>query len=198
MRRAADKMTSSFRAPENAAAPKAAAAGGLHLRPLQEKDIPGMLEWMKDPAVNLFFHFDPAAVTAETAAAFVRAAQDTSADLHLACADDSGEYLGTISLKHIDRTNRNAEYAVSFRRCAQGTGAAAFATREILRRAFEAEGLEKVYLNVLAENTRARHFYEKNGFCLEGIARRQLFVRGAFRDLYWYGMTKERYLEWTK
>lgn len=162
----------------------------MRLRKLQEKDVPLIYEWMKDPQVNCFFRFDPGRVTPDTVRAFVVQAQDTSADMHLACVNDADEYLGTISLKHIDRDDGTAEYAVAFRKSAQGSGAARFATREILRIAFEELHLEKVYLNVLTDNQHAIHFYEKVGFVREGHARKAVVINGQRRDLYWYGLLK--------
>lgn len=165
----------------------------MRLRKLQEKDVPLILEWMKDQQINCFFRFDPDKVTEETVRAFVKKAQETEQDMHLACVDENDTYLGTVSLKHIDPLDATAEYAVSFRAGAQGTGAARYATKEILRIAFEQLNLEKVYLNVLAENEHAMHFYEKNGFVREGLARQAIVVRGRRRDLFWYGLLKGEY-----
>lgn len=162
----------------------------MRLRKLKEKDVPLIYEWMKDPRINCFFRFDAEQVTPRMVCTFVQQAQETKENLHLACVNDADEYLGTISLKHIDFRDATAEYAVSFRAAAQGTGAAAFATRSILRIAFEELGLEKVYLNVLTDNTRAIRFYEKLGFVREGLSRSAIVVKGERKDLCWYGMLK--------
>ncbi|MFR1808044.1 MAG: GNAT family N-acetyltransferase [Pygmaiobacter massiliensis] len=162
----------------------------MKLRKLEEKDIPWILEWMKDPEVNCFFRFDPVAVTHQTVADFVAAAQDFSKARHYACVDDNDIYLGTISLKNINEKDKNAEYAISFRKAAQGNGAAKFATLEILRIAFEEMSLARVYLNVLENNARARKFYEKCGFRYEGTFQRHLCIKGVFYNLCWYGFTK--------
>lgn len=66
--------------------------------------------------------------------------------------DENDEYLGTVSLKCIDTTAGTAEYAISMRSCAHGSGAAADGTREILKVAFDKLHLNGVYLNVLADN----------------------------------------------
>lgn len=166
----------------------------MKLRKLEQKDIPLIYEWMKDPRVNCFFRFDPDAVTMETVKNFVCTAQDMKTNMHLACVDDCDEYLGTISLKHIDPTDKTAEYAVSFRYSAHGTGAARFATQEILRIAFEKLDLEKVYLNVLEENVHACRFYEKQGFVYEGTARSHIRIGKTRHDLKWYGILKENWL----
>ena len=165
---------------------------GIHLRPLQEKDIPGMLEWMHDPEISRWFRFNAEEMTEERALRFIEGSFTDTA-VHYAVADGSDTYLGTISLEEIDRENGHALYAVAMRSCAQGTGAAMAATRELLRIAFEEMGLERVYLNVLADNDRAKCFYEKAGFKCEGRFRRHLKLRGEWRDWDWYAMLKDEF-----
>ena len=165
---------------------------GIHLRPLQEKDIPGMLEWMHDPEINRWFRFDPDQMTRESAAEFILNSM-TDESRHYAVADEADEYQGTISLEHIDPKNRHAMYAISLRTCAHGSGAAMAATREVLRIAFDELGLERVFLNVLADNVRARKFYEKAGFRYEGCFRRHLKLREVWHDWAWYAVLKEEY-----
>lgn len=165
----------------------------MRLRKLEKKDVPFILEWMKDPEVNCFFRFDPEKITENTVSEFVILAQDFSQSRHYACVNAEDEYLGTISLKHLNVQDKNSEYAISFRRSAQGSGAAGFATQEILRIAFKEMQLERVYLNVLEQNTRARNFYKKNGFSYEGTFYRHLCIKGVFNNLCWYGITKGQY-----
>ena len=72
-------------------------------------------------------------------------------DMHFAIVDDKNdEYLGTISLKHIDYKNHNAEYAISTRKKVRGSGIAQKSTELILDYAFNNLDLHKVYLNVLS------------------------------------------------
>lgn len=165
----------------------------MRIRQLEKKDIPFILEWTKDPAVNCFFRFDPEKITSQTIEQFIIAAHTTKQDIHLACVDDNDEYLGTISLKNIDRAAKTAEYATSFRAKAQGIGAAQYATDQILAIAFGDMALERIYLNVLEYNARARRFYEKNGFVYEGLFRSHLCVQGKRVGLCWYGLLKGEY-----
>ncbi|MDD2992314.1 MAG: GNAT family protein [Pygmaiobacter sp.] len=161
----------------------------MKLRKLEKKDIPYICEWMWDSKVNRFFRFKPEEITEQTVEKFVENAQFTQKNMHLACVDEKDEYLGTVSLKNIDLYSKKSEYAISFRSFAQGTGAARFATKEILRIAFEDIGLEKVYLNVMEENVHAWHFYEKLGFLLEK-GEEQVFIQGIPKKLKWYGMER--------
>ena len=139
---------------------------------------------MHDPEISRWFRFNAEEMTEERALRFIEGSFTDTA-VHYAVADDSDTYLGTISLEDIDRENGHALYAVAMRSCAQGTGAAMAATREVLHIAFGEMGLERVYLNVLADNARAKRFYEKAGFKCEGRFRRHLKLRGEWRDWDW-------------
>ncbi len=150
-----------------------------------------MLEWMQDPTIACFFRFDAASMTEEKCRAFIESANRDQDSRHYAIADENDEYLGTISLKDI--ADGRAEYAISTRKRAHGTGAALQATREILRIAFEELGLETVFLNVLAENLRANALYRKAGFRFTHTEENAVEIRGEQKALNWYEFNKEQY-----
>ena len=164
----------------------------IWLRRLEAKDIPGMLEWMHDPEINRWYRFDAVSMTEERAEKFI-AGSFTETDRHYAIADDDDNYLGTISLEDIDRVNAHALYAVSLRAKAQGHDIALAATKMLLEIAFRELDLERVYLNVLSDNMRAKRFYEKAGFHYEGCFRKHLKLRGEWRDWDWYSILKEEF-----
>ena len=152
------------------------------LRKLEKKDAPLMIEWMHDPDVNCNFRADFAHMTLEQSQNFVEHSFDEESQ-NFAFVDENDEYMGTISLKHISETDKNAEYAVVTRKCAQGTGIAYEATMDILEYAFEKLGLHRVYLNVLEENVRANKFYKKCGFRYEGTFQDHLCIQES--ELVW-------------
>lgn len=169
---------------------------GIRLRQLCEKDVEGMLEWMHDPEIQNNFRVALQDMNREDALRFIKEAECTPVSgksIHYAIVDKNDEYLGTISLKNVDLESKNAEYAISLRKKAQGLGIAEKATREILKIAFGDFGLERVYLNVLPENERAIHLYEKCGFIFEGEFRNHLYLRGEFKSLRWYSLLREEY-----
>lgn len=153
-----------------------------------------MFEWMTDPEITRFFRFDPSNVTLQSCEEYIEKADSLPNARHFAIADESDEYLGTISLKDIDLENRCAEYAISTRKKAHGTGAAMQATRLVLQYAFEELGLERVYLNVLAENGRANAFYRKSGFRFVREESYALEIRGSVKALNWYEIIQENSL----
>lgn len=165
----------------------------MRLRKLEEKDIPYMLEWMHDPEIAKNFRFPAMQATAESVKAFIKAAENNQRDLHCAVVNDDDEYLGTASLKNIDHDNKNAELALAFRKKAIGTGAARFASEELLKRAFFEWGLCRIYANVLSANARSLRFCDRMGFVCEGEFRKHVMVNGELQDLKWYGCLREDY-----
>lgn len=168
----------------------------MRLRKLKKKDATGMLEWMQDPDIQKKFRFQCKDKTLNEVLEFIYSARtipQENQNVHFAVVDDTDEYMGTISLKKIDFQASNAEYAISLRKKAQEKGIAAEATQEILRIAFEDWNLQRVYLNVLSDNYRAIHLYEKCGFIFEGEFRCHLFLGGEYKSLKWYGMLRDEY-----
>lgn len=164
----------------------------MKLRDLKEKDIDRMLTWMHSKEAKEIFAKDFNKYTKEDVTNFINT-KNTNSNINYACVNDEDEYLGTISLKNIDYDNKNAEYAISFMKDAQGTGAASFATKEILKKAFDGLKLEKVYLSVLETNKKAIAFYKKEGFIQEGIFRKHLIKNNKYVDLLYFSMLKEEY-----
>ena len=94
----------------------------MKLRKLEIKDAEAMLEWMhsKNVVEMLAQNFENKSL--EDCKQFIKNAnEDESIFLHRAICNDKDEYLGTVSLKHINMQDRNAEYAISMREKAMGT-----------------------------------------------------------------------------
>lgn len=164
------------------------------LRSLAESDAPDMLEWMHDETIANVFSANFLDFTEDDVNDFVQKSWTDAESLHFAIAGEGGEYLGTVSLKDIDETTLSAEYAISTRKTAQGTGAAMRATRDVLAYAFNVLGLERVYLNVKCTNPRAMHFYEKVPFTREGTFRKAIQnTDGKLIDLAWFSMLREEF-----
>jgi glycosyltransferase involved in cell wall biosynthesis len=76
-----------------------------------------------------------------------------------------GRPLGSVSLYHIDRVTRSAEFGRLMMDCeAEGRGYAEDACRALLGHAFTGLGVERIHLQVLCDNTRALALYERLGF----------------------------------
>ena len=164
------------------------------LRQLHEKDAPFMLEWMKDKEVARNFRFEAGNATMQSVCGFIEASQNMETNANFAITEaNSDEYLGTVSLKNIDKQAKSAEYAIVLRKKAQGKQCGAAATAKILEYAYYTLELERVYLNVLSTNEKAIRFYEAFGFVYEGEFVNHVFVHGAMHSLKWFRLMKAEY-----
>lgn len=139
----------------------------MKLRELKTEDAPYMLEWMHDDSVVHDLHRDFASMTIDDCRKFIENSISAH-NLHLAITDNShpdpDEYLGTVSLKHIDIETRTAEFGITIRTCAMGAGIAHKAMQQIIARAQEEFELRYIYWCVSPANIRALRFYDKHGY----------------------------------
>lgn len=136
----------------------------MKIRKLETKDAPLMLEWMHDESVVEDLATNFKSKTLDDCLVFIDNCKNNEKDLNLAIVDESDEYMGTVSLKHIDKINKFAEFAITIRSCAMGKGYSAYGMKEILRIGIEKIGLEHIYWCVSKTNERAIRFYDKNGY----------------------------------
>lgn len=121
-----------------------------------------MLEWMHDQEVVENLRTDFLSKTLQDCENFIISSQNTEHHLNLAITDENDCYMGTVSLKNI--TEKNAEFGITVRKSAMGSGYAKSAMDEILKIGFEQLHLEQIYWCVAPENKRAVRFYDKNGY----------------------------------
>lgn len=138
----------------------------MKVRPLREEDAVLMLEWMHDDSVVHDLYTDFSKKTMEDCQQFIRNSQEDSENVNLAIADEKDIYMGTVSLKHIDRKLKCAEFGITVRKAAMGKGYAIDAMREIFQKAKEEFQLEKIYWCVSQKNLRAVKFYNKHCFAI--------------------------------
>lgn len=163
----------------------------MHLRRLERKDAPLMLEWMHDPSVVEHLHANFLSKTLEDCERFISNSQTDENNLHLAITDDSDVYLGTVSLKDIH--DGMAEFAITIRASAMGKGVSCAAMREIIRIGFEEKNLNSIFWCVSPENKRAVRFYDKNGYVR--VPYERLSIRGysddMIRSMIWYLVSED-------
>lgn len=164
----------------------------MKLRLLEQKDAPLMLEWMHDAdcVENLQANFSEK--TLADCQRFIQASQDTSETLNMAIVDDNDEYMGTVSLKHIDMQLKTAEFAIATRRCSMGKGFAAFGMKAIIEKGLHELGLDTVVWCVSPLNKRAVRFYDKNGWqrVPADTVRTDGYTPEQVESLIWYCATK--------
>lgn len=160
----------------------------MHIRKLEQKDAPLMLEWMHDDSVVNSLRGDFASKTIEDCKHFIETSISEN-NIHLAIASDTDEYMGTVSLKNIEAGS--AEFAIIIRKKAMGRGYSWYGMESIIEKAFNEYGLESVYWCVSKNNTRAVRFYDKHNFHeIVDIPQRVLDRYKGIENLKWYSVLK--------
>lgn len=134
----------------------------MYLRRLELKDAPLMLAWMHDSEVTKDLRSDFSSKTLNDAESFIINSWHDEKNVNLAVASEADEYMGTVSLKHIE--NGGAEFAITVRREAMNRGFSWFGMESIIEKAFNEYGLDRVYWCVSRKNKRAIRFYDKHNF----------------------------------
>lgn len=135
----------------------------MKIRKLEKKDAKLMLSWMKDKETTKYFDRDFSHLTIKDAENFIDNAISETHE-HYAITLDDDTYVGTISLKNLDKKIKNSEYAIVVDSKYQGKGISEEATKWILNHAFNDLKLNLVYLCVHKDNLRAINFYKKTNF----------------------------------
>lgn len=159
----------------------------MNLRKLKEADAPLMLEWMHNNIIVKDMRANFAGMTISDCNRFIKQAQLMSNNIHLAIVDHDDIYMGTVSLKHINR--ESAELGITVRSCAMGKGYSQFAVEQIMKIAFEQMNLKRVYWCVSPLNERALKFYDKNDY--PRVIMNALEIHGGYteeeiREYVWY------------
>ncbi|SFO34781.1 diamine N-acetyltransferase [Pseudobutyrivibrio sp. JW11] len=144
----------------------------MKIRLLKQNDAYRMLEWMHDEDVTKDLAADFKNKTIEDCRQFIDYAVNQCNDykkccnLHLAIVNDCDEYMGTVSLKDIDRDSKNAEFAITIRKDAMGKGYGIWGMKKIIEIGLNNKdlGINDIYWCVSEVNKRAVKFYRKNDY----------------------------------
>lgn len=110
----------------------------------------------------------------------------TSSDpkLFLICEKQNNQPIGTIGLKKLNYTNRNAELFISIGAegyTSKGYGSDAVAS--FVNYCFGSLNLHRIYLHVFESNIGAIKSYEKCGFKKEGVLKDAHFSKGKYENI---------------
>lgn len=159
----------------------------MYLRKLELKDAPLMLAWMHDDRVTENLRSDFSSKTIVDAEDFIRFSWEDDRNINLAISSEKDEYMGTVSLKHIE--DGIAEFAITVRYESMGKGYSWFGMKTILEDAFKVYGLKSIYWCVSRDNIRAIRFYDKHNFKETFHIPQRLIERyEGVKNLKWYSI----------
>lgn len=107
---------------------------------------------------------------------------------------DSHELIGVTGLHRIAPINRKAVFGISIGNVARhNQGYGTEAARLVVRYGFEELNLNRIELEVFANNFRGIRAYQKAGFQHEGCLRQAVFREGRYEDIYRFAILREEY-----
>lgn len=135
----------------------------MRLRELQIKDAPLMLEWISDKTHIFDIGFEHDLNTIQDVESYIRLTESCLKEKHYAIVSDEDEYMGTVSLRHINYDEGVAEFSIVVRPTAMRKGYAHHGLIAAMDIAFIDLKLNSVYWRVDSNNIRALRFFTKHG-----------------------------------
>jgi RimJ/RimL family protein N-acetyltransferase len=140
------------------------------LEPMDERHFDRTFKWLSGSA-ELRWQVDSIDVpTLEGNRCYWRRNLQVESREDYAIVAEGGKHVGNCGLVQIDRQRGKAEMWI-YLGGDHGTGLGSAALEELLKRAFDGLGLNRVSLRVVDGNGRAIAFYQRAGFKIEGRAR---------------------------
>ena len=168
---------------------------GVRLRRIEEADLARMVEWWNRPDVweNFLYKF-PLSHGGQVIW-FKNLFQNQRCLFLIIETIDTRQPVGTIGLDSIDHVNQTAECGnlMIGNNESKGMGFAREATLLLLTYGFYRLNLNRIFLNVLADNVRAIELYKNCGFREEGKLRQAFFDQGAFKDILVMAILRDEY-----
>ena len=157
----------------------------IYLRSVTMDDSFKIIQWRNSDSVRRFFIIQQD-FTMESQTRWMEQVIKTGKAVQflIGLKELKGIEIGSVYLKDIDLQNKKAEYGIFIgEEEYRGSGFGTEAAKLITEYGFRELGLHKVYLQVFAENERARISYRNAGFNEEAVLHEEVFVRGQFHDI---------------
>lgn len=168
----------------------------IFLRPLEKEDLVLRPKWFNDPEINNTLLMSIPIGYSQTLKWYENSLKDNS-KLNLSICDiETEKVIGMTGLLNINHLHQNAQFYITIgEKEYWGKRIPDEVIPLVVTHGFDELNLIKVYLWTINSNDRARKVYERNGFELEGIMKRQYFVRGKHQDLYQHAILKETWIK---
>lgn len=169
----------------------------ITLRKFTAADIPNKVRWINDESNNTYLHYEIPLEIEKTQCWFEVIRNKT--DRYDAIIEADGISIGVIGLLNIDSVNLKAEYYITLgENSYKRKGISYIASQQLLKYAFEELGMNKVYLNVDADNIAACNLYDKLGFRCEGVFKEDMMHREKMIDRKRYAILKKEWMSVSK
>ncbi len=167
--------------------------GSIRVRVRADSDQPAMIAALQDPEIPRWTRV-PEPYDEGTAAEWAvesRRQQEAGEGIHLVIvAAEGGEFLGSIGIHDIDRSEGRCNIGYYLAREARGRGLMTRAVRMVSRWAFENLPVDRIEIPVIADNRPSRRVAERAGYSFEGVLRSHTIIKGRRRDMAMYSLLR--------
>lgn len=160
------------------------------VRRLEELDLEARMNWLNSEEIYANVPIDVPVSLNDTKKWFSQNALNQSRkDFAFVIDEEQGQSLISMSgLVGIDYRNRRAELYMFMNPKFIARGLGTLVLRWLCNYGFTEMGLNKIFLFTVESNSRARTFYERNAFVLEGTLKKHQWHRGKFVDRFIHGL----------
>ena len=170
----------------------------ITLRPITVRDAEGIVRLANEnpQIVKKFAFFSSGRLSPKKEREYLGRMIESSNDAIFAICSGEGEFYGTCGIHDIDWNNDTARLGyILFNPESHGRGIAQEAVALLLGWAFNALGMNKIYLNAFTTNTAGLSTDLAIGFQFEGRLRDFYKIRGKYVDVYHMSILKKEWEE---
>lgn len=165
----------------------------VKLRPLEREDLRFVHQLDNNATVMRYWFEEPYEAFVELSDLYDKHIHDQSERRFV--VECQGKKAGLVELVEINHIHRRAEFQLIIDPAHQGKGLASKAATLAMEYGFSVLNLNKLYLIVDEENTKAMHIYKKLGFRQEGRLINEFFINGEYRDTIRMCIFQSEYLQ---
>lgn len=168
----------------------------IYLRALEPDDYKTSIKWRQDEEIWNMCVGPRYIVSSEYEKKWVLDTIFSKDKIVLAiCLNGSDKYIGNIKLHEIDEINRTANISIMLGDKTEWNKGFAFeAEMLMLRYAFMEKNLNRIGVNILADNNSSIGLHKKCGYVREGVLRDAIYKNGKFKDLVVMGLLKRDFI----
>lgn len=167
----------------------------VHLRAIEEEDLPLMVGWRNSSDVYEFFYeYEPLSLAQQRE--WFESQRKNRSERNFIISLHNGQAIGTVSIYHIDSRNRKAEWGRLLIGDPKyiGKGIGTEVEFLVIQYAFDHLNLNRLYCEVLCSNANVIRQHEKFGFKVEGTIRSQVFKNGVYEDAVLMSLLSDEYV----
>lgn len=163
------------------------------LHPMSEKDLQLVFKWRNSPRVSKEMYTDRK-IAWEEHAKWFKSCQTSKEIENFLCYLEQ-EAIGVVSITDIDMKNRRCSWGIYIGREDAPKGSGTKMGYLALQYVFNDLKLQKIWVEVLANNTVSLNFHKKLGFRVEGIFRQHILKSGRYEDVVRFALFKKIFSE---